>query len=77
VLRAIGRYMRALGYLVTGRIDAARQELSKNPYVVQATFDRVIEDKTSRIHQYKDAVAAHDRPAGKEDEHGQDVDRGD
>ena len=54
---AIGRYFRALGYLLTGRIDAARKALSKDPHVIQATFDKVIEEKTKRIHQYKDAVA--------------------
>ncbi len=54
---AVGRYLRALGYLVTGRIDSARKELSANPYVIQATFDRVIEEKKARIQQYKDAVA--------------------
>jgi len=45
-----------LGYLVTGRIDRARQELSKNPYVVQATYDRIIREKRDRIQQYKEAV---------------------
>ena len=53
---AIKRYTRALGYLVTGRIDAARQAVSSNPHVVRATFDRIIEEKRSRIHQFKDAV---------------------
>lgn len=54
---AIGRYIRAFGYLITGRIDAARKVLSANPYVIQATFERVIQEKTTRIQQYKDAVA--------------------
>jgi len=58
MFRAIGRYLRALGYLVTGRIDEARQALSANPAVVQATYDKVIEEKTKRIHQYKEAVGA-------------------
>lgn len=57
MIRAIGRYIRAFGYLITGRIDRARQELSKNPYVVQATYDRIIRDKRDRIQQYKDAVS--------------------
>jgi len=57
MFRAIGRYFRALGYLVTGRIDRARQELSKNPHVVQANYDRILRDKKDRIQQYKDAVA--------------------
>jgi len=58
MFRAIGRYFRALGYLLTGRIDAARQTLGSNPDVVRATYDQVITEKTKRIHQYKDAVGA-------------------
>lgn len=57
MFRAIGRYFRALGYLITGRIDDARMALSSNPAVIRATFDNVIEEKKKRIHQYKDAVA--------------------
>lgn len=57
MFRAIGRYFRALGYLITGRIDAARRTLSESPNVVRATYDHVIEEKKSRIQQYKDAVA--------------------
>lgn len=58
MFRAIGRYFRALGYLVTGRIDAARQVLSANPAVIKATFDQIIQEKKGRIQQYKDAVAS-------------------
>jgi predicted nucleic acid-binding Zn-ribbon protein len=54
----MGRYVRAFFYLITGRIDSARKEMSKNPYVIQATFDKIVEEKTRRIQQYKDAVAA-------------------
>jgi predicted nucleic acid-binding Zn-ribbon protein len=57
VFGAIGRYVRAFGYLITGRIDSARKALSANPYVIQATYDKIVEEKTARIHQYKDAVA--------------------
>jgi len=57
MFRAMARYFRALGYLITGRIDAARTTLNTNPNVVRATYDHVIEDKKSRIQQYKDAVA--------------------
>jgi flagellar biosynthesis chaperone FliJ len=55
---AIGKYFRALGYLITGRIDKARKALSHNPAVVEATFDNIIKEKRKRIQQYKDAVAA-------------------
>ncbi len=58
MFRSIGRYFRALGYLLTGRVDQARQSLSSNPAVIRATFDRVIDEKKKRIHQYKDAVGA-------------------
>ncbi len=58
MFRAIGRYLRAIGYLFTGRIDDARRAISASPAVVQATYDRVIREKTDRIHQYKDAVGA-------------------
>ena len=54
---ALGRWFKAVGYLLTGRIDAARRALDTDPHVVRAKFDEVIKDKTSRIHQYKQAVA--------------------
>jgi len=58
MFRAISRYLRALGYLFTGRIDEARRALSMNPEVIQATFDSVIREKTRRIQQYKEAVGS-------------------
>ena len=57
MFKAIGRYFRALGYLVTGRIDAARRAVSTSPHVVNATFDQIIDDKRKRVQQYKDAIA--------------------
>jgi len=57
VFSAIGRYIRAFGYLITGRIDSARRALSRNPHVVRASFDRIIQEKKKQIGQYKDAVA--------------------
>lgn len=54
---AIGRWLKALGYLITGQIDAARRELDTNPHVVRAKFDEIVRDKTERIQQYKQAVA--------------------
>ncbi len=58
MFRSISRYFRALGYLLVGKVDRARQTLNANPDVVRATYDRVIEEKKKRIHQYKDAVGA-------------------
>ena len=57
MFRAIGRYFRALGYLLTGRVDQARRAVSTNPAVVQATFDNIIQEKKKRLSQYKDASA--------------------
>jgi hypothetical protein len=58
MFRAIGRYLRALGYLLVGKVDNARRTLNTNPDVVRATYDNVIVEKKKRIHQYKDAVGA-------------------
>ncbi len=54
---AIWRYFRAVGYLLTGRVDAARKVLDTNPHVVRATYDHIVREKRSRVNQYKDAVA--------------------
>ena len=54
---AIGRFIRAIGYFFTGKVDSATKDISKDPYTVQATFSSIIKDKTNRIHQYKEAVA--------------------
>ncbi len=58
MFRAIGKYFRALGYLITGRINKAREALDMNPAVMSATYDNVIEEKRKRLTQYKDAVSA-------------------
>lgn len=57
MFKAITRFFRSIGYLFTGQVDSARKDLSRNPHVIQATYDRVISDKKARINQYKDAVA--------------------
>jgi phage shock protein A len=57
MIKALGRWLKAVGYLFTGQIDAARRTLDTNPHVVRARYDSVITDKTGRIHQYKQAVA--------------------
>ena len=57
MFKAIGRWLKALGYLLTGRIDAARRSLDTNPHVVRAKYDEIIREKISRIQQYKQAVA--------------------
>lgn len=54
---AIGRWFKAVGYLLTGQIDAARKALDTNPRTVRAQYDSIIRDKLSQIQQYKQAVA--------------------
>ena len=56
MFRAIGRLLRAFGYLITGRIDEARKALMLNPNVIQANYDEVITEKTNRLTNYKRAV---------------------
>jgi len=57
MFRALGRWITAVGYLLTGQIDAARRTLDLNPHVMRAKYDEILREKTSRIHQYKQAVA--------------------
>lgn len=57
MFKAIWRYVRAFGYLLTGRINQARQSLSLNPHVIEATYDEITENKTARVQQLKGAVA--------------------
>jgi hypothetical protein len=54
---AIGRWIKAVGYLMTGRIDSARKVLDQNPHVVRAKYDAIITDKVGQIQTYKQAVA--------------------
>jgi hypothetical protein len=54
---AVGRWIKAIGYLLTGRIDSARKVLDQNPHVVRAKYDQIVRDKVGQIHIYKQAVA--------------------
>jgi phage shock protein A len=58
MFKAMSRYFRALGYLLTGQITKATDTLNTNPTVISANYDRIISDKRQRLTQYKDAVAA-------------------
>lgn len=55
-MKAIFRLFRTLGYLFTGRIDRISSVWQRNPDVISATYDRVVEEKRKRLNQYKDAV---------------------
>ncbi len=56
LFRAIGRYIRAIGYLLVGNVDKATASLNLNPTVMNASYDQIIKDKTSRLATYKDAI---------------------
>ncbi len=58
MFKAVSKYVRAVFYLMTFRIDKASETLRMNPGVMSATYDRIIDEKRSRINQYKDAIAA-------------------
>ncbi len=58
MFKAMTRYLTAIGYLLTGRIDSAREALDSDPHVMRAKFDEIILQKTARIQDYKRAVAA-------------------
>ena len=55
---ALARWFKAVGYMLTGRIDSARRVLDTNPAVIRAKYDAVIRDKVNQIHTYKQAVAS-------------------
>lgn len=57
LLRSLNTWFKAVGYLLTGKLDDARRALDTNPQVVKAKYDEVIHEKTGRIQQYKQAVA--------------------
>lgn len=58
MFKAVGKYMRAVWYLMTFRVEKASEALRMNPGVVSANYDRIIEEKRSQINQYKDAIAS-------------------
>ena len=54
---ALGRLLRSIGYLFTGKMDKAGEGLRSNPDVIKANYDRIVREKRSRINTYKDAIA--------------------
>ena len=59
MILAIFRWVKALGYLMTGRMDAARRSIDSDPHVMRAKYDEIVRDKVNQIHTYKQAVAPH------------------
>ena len=53
----MGRYFRALWYMITGRFSAATEALQSNKYVMGATYDKSITKSQDRFTTVKNAVA--------------------
>ena len=56
VFGAIGRYFRALGFLLTGQLDNARKTLDKNPNVMNAKYEEMIIELSRKIRQFTEAA---------------------
>jgi hypothetical protein len=54
MFRAIAKYLRAAFLFLTGKIDAFRKRMYRNPNVMRAGYDQVIEDKEQMFIQFKD-----------------------
>ncbi len=57
MFKAIGRFFKAIGYMLTGKIDESTKGLNENPHVVRARFDGLLEKKRKSILQVRNAVA--------------------
>lgn len=57
MFKAIGRFFRAIGYMLTGKIDESTKGLNEDPHVVRARFDELLEKKRNSILQVRNAVA--------------------
>jgi len=55
---AASKYLRAVWYLMTFRVDRASETLRMNPGVISANYDRILRDKKDRLNHYKDAISA-------------------
>lgn len=57
MFKAIGRFFRAIGYMLTGRIDASTKGMNEDPHVVRARYDELLDRKRQSILQVRNAVA--------------------
>jgi hypothetical protein len=55
---ALARWLKAIGYLLTGQIDSARRVIDTNPHVIRAKYDSIVREKINQIQIYKQAVAS-------------------
>lgn len=57
MFKAVRRFLRAIGHMLTGQIDSSTKGLNENPHVVRARYDELIEKKRASILQVRNAVA--------------------
>jgi phage shock protein A len=57
MFKALARFFRAIGHVLTGKVDAGTKGLNENPAVVRARYDEIIEKKRESILQVRNAVA--------------------
>ena len=57
MIGSLSRWLKAIGYLLTGQMDASRRVLDQNPHVVRAKYDTIVRQKVQQIQVYKQAVA--------------------
>lgn len=57
MFRAIMRFFRSVGYLLTGKVDAQTDKLQRDPTVIKANFARIVREKKASIQEYMGAVA--------------------
>lgn len=57
MFKAIWRFLRAIGYRISGGVDQMAKGVAQTPEAIQATFEKVIADKRDNINKYKDVVA--------------------
>jgi phage shock protein A len=58
MFKAIWRYFKAFGALLTGGINGMRSSLNENRHVIAATFDEIKDDQVKAVRSMSDAVAA-------------------
>ena len=57
MFKAIARFFRAVGHMLTGKIDETTKGLNEDPHVVRARFEELIARRRESILQVRNAVA--------------------
>ncbi len=60
MFRAIGRFFKAMGYAMTGRIDEARKTMNSDPNVIRAVVDEEVEQMRHNAREYSNSIAGRD-----------------